>query len=94
MRCLPGGVPTGKHWHRRLLHTMSLEIPGVRPAVISKALAGDLGEYLRFRHVFRSVYGFVLDQHRMQPLEDAFADTATRVSEQLAAFTDWLTGED
>jgi hypothetical protein len=91
---LNGGVPAGEHWHRRLLHTMSLEIAGVRPAVVSEELARALGEYLRFRHVFRSVYGFVLDESRMKPLEDAFPATATRASDELVAFTEWLVGED
>ncbi|MCY4123520.1 MAG: hypothetical protein OXG72_21645, partial [Acidobacteria bacterium] len=30
---LDGGVPHGEQWHRQMLTDMSLEIPGVRPAV-------------------------------------------------------------
>ncbi len=33
-----GGVPRGEGWHKRHLHTMKLEINGIRPAVISNEL--------------------------------------------------------
>ena len=48
---------------------MTLDIPEVRPAVIDRDLARTLGEYLRFRHVFRNVYGGVLEAERMSSLE-------------------------
>ena len=50
---LNGGVPRGETWHKRLLHTMTLEIKGVRPAVISNELYQDLLEFLGFRHVVK-----------------------------------------
>ncbi|MYK88601.1 MAG: hypothetical protein F4018_09830, partial [Acidobacteria bacterium] len=34
---LNGGVPQGEQWHRQIVTDMSLEIPGVRPAVIDAA---------------------------------------------------------
>ena len=54
---LNGGVPRAEQWHRELLGNMTLEIPEVRPAVLDPALAGALGTYLRFRHVFRNACG-------------------------------------
>ncbi len=75
---LNGGVPQGDQWHRPLVTDMSIAIPGVRPAVIDAALADALGEFLRFRHVFRNVYRFVLDPERMRPLENASRSCSRR----------------
>ena len=78
-RELNGGVPRGDQWHRDLVDDMTLEIPEVRPAVIDQDLARALGDFLRFRHLFRNVYGGVLDAERMASLEE-------RLPETLAAF--------
>jgi hypothetical protein len=65
---LNGGVPAGPAWHRELLQNMTLEIPGVRPRVVTAETARLLDEFLRFRHLFRSVYGFELEWTRLRPL--------------------------
>lgn len=67
-RKVDGTVPPGDEWHKELLTQMSVEVPGLRPAVIDKRLRDLLGEYLRFRHVFRNVYGFELDWGKMKEL--------------------------
>jgi len=65
---LDGGLPEGPRWHRRLLDAMALDLPGLRPPAISPATLLELEEYLRFRHLFRNVYGFELDWPRVRPL--------------------------
>lgn len=65
---LNGGVPAGSAWHRALLESMALDLPTARPPVISRETCRILGEYLRFRHLFRNVYGFELEWQRLQPL--------------------------
>ena len=57
---LNGGLPSGGNWHVQLLRDMTLDLPGLRPAVIRKTTANQLKEYLDFRHVFRHAYGFTL----------------------------------
>lgn len=47
---------------------MSIEVPGLRPAVIDKKTYGYLEEYLRFRHLQRNIYGYMLEWERMEPL--------------------------
>jgi len=89
---LDGGVPHGEQWHRQMLTDMSLEIPGVRPAVIERDLARQLGDYLRFRHVFRNVYGSLLEAGRLRPLEEKLPDVLAAFRTQIRAFLAWAVG--
>lgn len=61
-------VPSSAEWHRELLNQMSLSLPGIRPAVITKNLHNSLGEFLSFRHVFRNIYGFNLSPEKLASL--------------------------
>ncbi len=76
---LNGGLSPGDEWHRRLLNSMSLQIPGVRPAVLSVAICRDLQELLTFCYVVRNIYGYELDGGRVAAL-------AQRAREVFAAF--------
>ena len=71
---------------------MRLAIAEVRPAVIAPELANTLGEYLRFRRVFRNVYGSVLDAQRMAPLEARLPETLAAFREHIHAFLAWMLG--
>ena len=90
---LNGGVPQAERWHQELLGDMVLEIPKVRPAVIDARLAKDLSEYLRFRHVFRNVYGSGLETDRLQTLADRLPATLAAFRERIGAFLSWMLGE-
>lgn len=61
-------VPMGEEWHSELLHQMTLDIPGLRPPVITAHTEKKLREYLGFRHLFRKRYGFELDWEKMKRL--------------------------
>jgi hypothetical protein len=37
-------VPTGPDWHRELPRQMTIELPGIRPSVLSMATARDVDE--------------------------------------------------
>ncbi|MCS7282412.1 MAG: hypothetical protein RMK65_09365 [Anaerolineae bacterium] len=52
-------------WHIGLLQRMRLDIPGVRPRLISPATYDCLDELRRFRHIFRSAYRLELDADRL-----------------------------
>ena len=92
-RELNGGAPRGEQWHRQLIGDMALEIVGVRPAVVDRRLAEALSEYLRFRDVFRNVYGGVLDAQRMGSLEERLPATMTAFRLDIEAFVAWLVGQ-
>jgi hypothetical protein len=53
---------------------MTLDIEGIRPAVLSKETASILDEYRSFRHVVRNIYGFEMQlrdvRHMLQGVEN------------------------
>jgi hypothetical protein len=65
---------------------MTLDVPGVRMAVISKDTMLLLDKYRSFRHVFRNVYGFNLDASRLEELIGGLPDTARRFHQEMLAF--------
>lgn len=87
---LNGGVPEGTDWHRQLLRDMTLEIKGVRPAVISEDLEKMLIEYLRFRHVFRNIYGFSLEWRFMEGLVERLPFTLNTLKKDIETFCVFL----
>jgi len=89
---LNGGVPQAEQWHRELVRNMTLDVAQVRPAVIDIVLAEALGEYLQFRHVFRNVYGSVLEAQRMRPLERRLPVTLAAFRERVQVFLSWMLG--
>ena len=52
--------------HAQLLRRMSLDIPEMRPRLISDEAYECLDELRRFRHVFRSAYTIRLDADRLK----------------------------
>jgi hypothetical protein len=57
--------PTGPNWHRSLLETMAMEVPRVRPAIVSRDALPALRDLLAFRHFFRHAYSVPLDAARL-----------------------------
>ncbi|NSW84583.1 MAG: hypothetical protein HPY90_15390 [Syntrophothermus sp.] len=86
-----GGCPRGEDWHRRLLQSMALDVPGVRPPLLTRELVQELDEYLRFRHVFRNVYGHHLEWERIAPLMQNLAQVSIRTCRAVERFGKFLT---
>ena len=73
-RLLEGSVPEGADSHLALLETMGLEIPEVRPAVLSQASLVLLRRLLGFRHFFRHAYAVSFDATQLEALrQDALS---------------------
>lgn len=79
-------VPTGEGWHSELLHQMSLDLPGLRPPVISDKNEKRLREYLGFRHLFRKRYGFELDWSKMKRLLIKMPGIIPLIEEEIQSF--------
>jgi uncharacterized protein YutE (UPF0331/DUF86 family) len=77
-------------YHRELLKKMSIEVPGVRPGVISSENLVLLDELRGFRHVFRHAYGFELDPAKVSAVKDRVVRGWPRIDKDLAAFERFL----
>ena len=77
-------------WHRELLDKMFLEIPGVRPAVLTETLRPLLHDLRGFRHLFRHSYDLQLDASRLARLADGWNSGKKELFAALQVFSDWL----
>lgn len=85
-----GTVPTNAEWHRELLEQMGLDLPKVRPLVLTQEAIQSLDEYLRFRHVVRKVYTFSFDPERIGRLVTELDAVFDQVRQELSLFADFL----
>lgn len=67
--------------------TMTKEVPGIRPAVISTETKTRLDEYRRFRHVVRNVYTPSFD---LGKLVNSALELFARTKAELLAFAAFL----
>lgn len=81
---------TGAHWHRNLLTQMTLEVPEVRPVVLTVETQEALVEYLEFRHVVRNVYTFNLRPQRVAELVESLRTTFDLAQRDLQRFVEFL----
>lgn len=89
VRALNGGTPEGSDWHRRLLERMTVSTD-LRPAVLRRSTADDLGELLRFRHVVRHLYAYELEPAAVQRLMGNAITLWPAVSDDFDAFAEWV----
>lgn len=89
-RFFDGGVPTGERSHQELLEAMALELPGVRPPVISQATLAPLRELLGFRHFVRHAYAVTWRQPRLCELADIAFETHGALLAEMHAFLGFI----
>lgn len=89
-RAFDGGLTSGGDYHRELLRSMTLEIPDIRPSIISRDLAEELDEYRRFRHMFRHSYGSELRWRKMEPLAKGIDSMTKVLMEKLFEFVQFV----
>lgn len=83
-------IPTGDDWHTDLLKRMTMPIDSIRPAVISEDLQDQLAEFLRFRHLFRNIYGFKLKWERCKALGTSMGKTLNLFKKEMAGFLEFI----
>ncbi len=83
-------LPKGEDWHKELLLQMACPIEGISRAVISQELLEKLKEYLRFRHLFRNIYGFELKWERFKNLSLSLPIILGELKGDLERFIDTL----
>jgi hypothetical protein len=87
---IDGAALGGEAWHRELLEQMRLDIPAVRPAVISAETRSELDEYRRFRHRVRNIYAADLRPPQLEPLVARLPSAWARLEQELLAFANLL----
>lgn len=85
-----GNVPSSSEWHRDLLEQMGLDLPQVRPSVLTAESIRILDEYLRFRHVVRNVYTFSFDAERVGRLVAELSVAFKQIENELLTFSAFL----
>jgi len=73
-------------WHASVLKRMKLDIPSVRPPVISEELYRLLDDFRAFRHVFRNAYSFELDWAKERLVAEKLDAAAAKLKEEVARF--------
>lgn len=89
-RDLNSGPLAGPDWHRRLLQSMTLDRPGVRPPVVPAEQLARLDELLRFRHLFRNLYVLDLDGDRIVAVLALVESLHPVLRQSLVAFVGFL----
>lgn len=77
-------------WHRELLGKMFLNIPSLRPAVLSEQQRSLLGDLLGFRHLFRHSYELKLDEAKTVALWKRWSVENVLIKQSLSRFADEL----
>jgi len=79
-------------WHFSLLERMSIEVEGIRPAVISRESFIYLNELRGFRHFFRHAYHTDIDQEKFKLVLKRVLLFKEKYPSDLQKFYDFLTG--
>lgn len=78
------------HWQAHLLKRMSLDIPSVRPPVISRESYIALNELRGFRHLFRNAYLLQFDPDRLNLVLRAAFELKVTYPADIDRFLDFL----
>ena len=89
-RTLEDGVPEGGSWHRELLDTARLELPGVRPPLLSDGTVTQLHDLRAFRHFVRHGYAVRLDVRRLLDLQETAGSLRPDLDADLDQVDAWL----
>ncbi len=79
-----------ERWHSDLLSRMTVEVPGVRPAVLSESIYSHLDELMRFRHFKRYYFHLDYDWGRLEYLIGVVRKITPMVSGELASFRSYV----
>lgn len=86
-REIDGVVPEGDRWHRELLSQMSIEVPGLRPALVAREAVTELTILLGFRHFFRHAYAVTFDAEVLRERLATLLAVSGPVALSMDAFT-------
>lgn len=76
-------------WHKELLMKMRLQVPGIRPAVISPEVFWALDELRRFRHFNRYYYELHFEQPKLRVVCERFGFVCQTAPVELRRFQEF-----
>lgn len=82
--------PEGLNWHQEILKQMAMEIPKVRPAVISQDLREELDKYRAFRHIVRNIYAHNFKIDKIKDLMGDIDEVLNKLEENMRIFCEFL----
>jgi len=82
--------PESLNWHQQILKQMAMEIPKVRPAVISQDLKEELDKYRAFRHIVRNIYAHNFRIDKMKDLMGNIDKILSELEKELRIFYEFL----
>ena len=77
-------------YHRELLNRMQLDMPGIRPRLLSRESRLALDELRGFRHIFRHAYDYELDPDKVSGLKHKILTHWKHIEKDVEIFTDFL----
>ncbi len=77
-------------WHKSLLERISLDIEGIRPALLSEESFQCLNELRAFRHFFRHAYGTDIEKEKFKIVADKVAIINDLFKKEIAQFISFL----
>lgn len=83
-------IENSTFFHKELLRKMTLEIPGIRPKVISKESFLILSELRGFRHIFRHAYTYEIIPEKVEGLKNKIIENWDLIIKDITNFKNWL----
>lgn len=77
-------------YHRELLKRMTIDIPGIRPKLLSNKNFNFFDELRGFRHIFRHAYGYTIDSDKIDLLKKKMVEHHEFFLEDLKKFKSFL----
>ena len=77
-------------YHRELLKRMYMDIPGIRPKLLSHESYRILDELRGFRHIFRHAYDYELDPERIDNLKQKISVNWDHIKKDIHSFMSFL----
>lgn len=77
-------------FHRELLKRMLIEVPKIRPRVLSKESYQMLNELRGFRHIFRHAYTYSLSSEKVARLKQSLLSAWDNIEKDIAHFEIFL----
>lgn len=83
-------ITNGEGFHKDLLLHAKFELKGIRPCIISENSYSFLFEILKFRHLFRHAYNYVLNPIKVKENKVFILENHTQLNEELKVFISFL----